>query len=134
MNTQIKTSIYWLLLGVCFLTHTVFHIYGLFYGADIRLPDLTTNEVPLGVQAFNTVIFTLTFLMALLSLHLSGRGFRWVSLMWSALFLLLNLAHLAGAVFMEAFDLSQVCLLCFVPVVNVLLILTLWKSLKQKAS
>jgi hypothetical protein len=107
-------------------------MYGLFYGADIRLSDATTNEVPLGVQAFNTVIFTLTFLMALLSIHLSGRIFRWFSLVWSSLFLLFNLFHWVATVFMEAFDLSQVCLLSFVPVVNVLLILTLWKRLRTK--
>jgi hypothetical protein len=134
MNTQIKTAFYWLLLGICFLTHTLFHMYGLFYGVDVRLPDATGNEVPLFDQVFNTVIFTVTFLMALLSINLSGRGFRWFSLVWSALFLLLNIAHLAEAVFVEAFDLSQVCLLSFVLVVNVLLIVTLWKSLKQKAS
>jgi hypothetical protein len=107
-------------------------MYGLFYGADIRLPDATTGEVPIGVQAFNTVIFTVTFLMALLSIHLSGKGFRWFSLVWSTLFLLLNLFHWAATVFVEAFDLSQACLLSFVPVVNVLLTVTLWKSLKKK--
>jgi hypothetical protein len=106
-------------------------MYGLFYGADIRLPE-ATGEISLGVQAFNTVIFTVTFLMALLSIQLSGKGFRWLSLVWSALFLLLNLFHWAATVFVEAFDLSQVCLLSFVPVVNVLLTVTLWKSLKKK--
>jgi hypothetical protein len=109
-------------------------MYGLFYGMDIRLPDATDNAVPLFDQVFNTVIFTVTFLIALLSINLSGCGFRRFSLVWSALFLLLNLAHLAEAIFVEAFDLSQACLLSFVLVVNVLLIVTLWKSLKQKAS
>jgi hypothetical protein len=107
-------------------------MYGLFYGVDICLPDATGNEVPLFDQIFNTVIFTVTFLMALLSINLSGRGFRWFSLVWSALFLLLNIAHLAEAIFVEKFDISQVCLLSFVLVVNVLLIVTLWKNLKQK--
>jgi hypothetical protein len=106
-------------------------MYGLFYGVDIRLPD-ATGEVPPGTQVFNTVIFTVTFLMALLSVNLSGCGFRWISLVWSALFLLLNIAHLAEAIFVEAFDLSQVCLLSFVLVVNVLLIVVLWKSVKQQ--
>jgi hypothetical protein len=104
-------------------------MYGIFFGVDLRLPD-ATGEVPLGTQIFNTVIFTVTFLMALLSITLSGRGFRWFSLVWSALFLLLNIAHLGEAIFVEAFDLSQVCLLSFVLVVNVLLIVALWKSLK----
>jgi hypothetical protein len=129
MDTKTKTAFYWLLLGICFLTHTVLHMYGLFYGVDIRLPD-ATGEVSLGTQAFNTVIFTITFLMALLSINLSGRGFRWFSLVWSTLFLLLNLFHLGATVFVEAFDLSQACLLTFMPAVNVLLTFTLWKELK----
>jgi hypothetical protein len=48
------------------------------------------------------------------------------------LFLLLNLVHLGMALFVEAFDLSQACLLSFVIAVNVLLTLTLWKGLKEK--
>jgi uncharacterized membrane protein YoaK (UPF0700 family) len=133
MDTQIKTAFYWLLLGICFLTHTLLHMYGLFYGVDIRLPD-ATGEVSLGVQAFNAVIFTVTFLMALLSAHLSGRGFRWFSLVWSALFLLLNLFHLGATAFVEAFDLSQVCLLTLALAVNVLLTAALGKSLRPKNS
>jgi hypothetical protein len=132
MDTQAKAAFYWLLLGICFLTHTVLHLYGLFYGVDIRLPD-AAGEVSLGTQAFNTVIFTLTFLMALLSVNLSGRGFRWFSLAWSSLFLLLNLFHLGATVFVEAFDLSQACLLTLVLAVNVLLTATLWKGLRKQA-
>jgi hypothetical protein len=128
MDTKIKTAFYWLLLGTCFLTHTLLHMYGLFYGVDIRLES--AGEVSLGVQAFNTAIFTLTFLMALLSVHLSGKGFRWFSFVWSALFLLLNIFHLAATVFVEKFDLSQACLLTFVLAVNVLLTGTLWRNLK----
>jgi hypothetical protein len=130
MDTKMKTAFYWLLLGICFVTHTLLHIYGLFYGADIRLPE-ATGEVPTGAQAFNTVIFTVTFLIALLSVNLSGRGFRWFSLVWSGLFFLLNIFHLGATVFVEAFDLSQVCLLTFVLAVNALLTVTLWKSLKK---
>jgi hypothetical protein len=106
-------------------------MYGIFFGVDLRLPD-STGEVPLGTQVFNTVFFTVTFLMALLSINLSGRGFRWFSIVWSALFLLLNLFHWAATVFVEAFDLSQVCLLSFVPVVNVLLTVGLWKGIKKE--
>ena len=125
MNTQIKTAFYWLLLGICFLTHTLLHMYGLFYGVDISLPD-ATGEVSLGVQAFNTALFTVTFLMALLSVNLSSKGFRWFSLVWASLFLLLNIFHLCATAFVEAFDLSQVCLLTFVLAVNVLLVATLY--------
>ena len=133
MDTQIKTAFYWLLLGICFLTHTLLHVYGLFYGVDIRLPE-AAGEIPLGVQAFNTVIFTGTFLMALLSAHLSGRSFRWFSFVWSALFLLLNIFHLGATAFVEAFDLSQVCLLTLALAVNVLLTAALGKSLRPKNS
>jgi hypothetical protein len=106
------------------------HIYGLIYGVDIRMPE-ATGEVSLGIQVFNTLIFTVTFLMALLAMHLSGKGFRWFSFVWSVLFLLLNIFHLGATVFVEAFDLSQVFLLTFVLAVNVLLTVTLWKDLKK---
>lgn len=129
MNIQIKLTFYWLLLGIFFLLHTVLHMYGLFYGVDIRLPG-STGEISWKIQVFNTIIFNITFLMALLSVNLFGKGFRWFSLVWSALFLLLNIFHLGATVFMEAFDLSQVCLLTLVLVVNVLLTVTLWKSLR----
>jgi hypothetical protein len=132
MNTQFKIAIYWLLLGVCFLTHTLFHLYGLFYGIDIRIPGVTESEVPVSDQAFNTIIYTVTFLMALLSVNLSGKSFRWISFVWSALFLLLNLFHLGATLFVEAFDLSQACLLSFIVAVNVLLTLTLWKETRGK--
>ncbi|MDR0575432.1 MAG: hypothetical protein LBG96_15680 [Tannerella sp.] len=105
-------------------------MYGMFYGVDISLPDATTSEAPLGVQAFNTVIFTGAFLIALLSVNLSSKGFRWFSLVWASLFLLLNIFHPGATAFVEAFDLSQVCLLTFVLAVNVLLTVTLWKSLR----
>jgi hypothetical protein len=61
-----------------------------------------------------------------------GTGLPVVLARMEALFLLLNLFHWAATVFVEAFDLSQVCLLSFVLVVNVMLIVTLWKSLKQQ--
>jgi hypothetical protein len=131
MKAQVKIAFYWLLLGICYLTHTLLHMYGLFYGVDVRLPD-AAGEVPLGTQAFNTVIFTVTFLMALLSVNLSGKGFRRLSFAWSALLLLLNIFHLGATVFVEAFDLSQACLLTFVLAVNVLLTGVLRKSLRQK--
>jgi hypothetical protein len=105
-------------------------MYGLFYDVDIRLPD-ATGEISLGVQAFNTVIFTGTFLMALLSINLSGKCFRWFSLVWSALFLLLNIFHLGATLFMEKFDLSQLSLLTFALAINVLLTGDLWERLKK---
>ena len=130
MDTKIKSAFYWLLLGICFLAHTLLHMYGLFHGVDIRVPD-ATGEVSLAVQPFNTVIFTVTFLLALLSVNLSGKGFRGFSLAWASLFLPLNIFHLGATAFVEAFDLSQVCLLTFVLAVNVLLIVELWKSSRQ---
>ncbi|MDR2410705.1 MAG: hypothetical protein LBE13_21695 [Bacteroidales bacterium] len=132
MNTQIKLAFYWLLLGIFFLLHTLLHMYGLCYGVDIRIAGFT-GEIPLGIQVFNTVIFNVTFLMALLSANLSGKGFRWVSLIWSFLLLLLNIFHLGATIFMEKFDLSQVCLLTLVLVVNVLLTGALWKDLKKSS-
>ena len=133
MDSTTKISFYWLLMGVCFILHAQLHFSGLFYGVDIALAD-ATGEVPLFVQVFNTVVMTGTLVMALLAANLSGKGFRWFSLVWSALFLLLNMAHLYETLFVEKFDLAQAALLTFVLVVNLLLSLAIWKSLKTATS
>jgi hypothetical protein len=69
--------------------------------------------------------------------NLNGKKFQWFSLGWAALFLLLNIFHLAGDGFAaDDFDPSQVVLLSFVLVlvINVTLVITLWKTVRQGKS
>ena len=132
MDSKTKISFYWLLMGVCFILHSLLHFSGLFFGVDIKIAG-ATGEIPLFVQVFNTVINTGTFVMALLAANLDRKGFRWFSFVWSALFLPLNAVHLCETLFVEKFDLSQAALLTFVLVVNVMLSLAIWKSLKGKS-
>jgi hypothetical protein len=131
MDTRIKTAFYWLLLGICFLAHNLFALSGLFFGKSVTMPE-ATGEIPLFMYLFTVVINVGTLVMALLAINLSGKGFRWFSLVWASLFLLLNIGHLCEALFIEAFDLSQAVLLTFVLAVNVPLIWTLWKSVKKQ--
>ncbi|MDR0505963.1 MAG: hypothetical protein LBH32_03975 [Dysgonamonadaceae bacterium] len=130
MDAKQRISFYWLLMGVCFILHNLLHLFGLFFGENITLPN-TTGEVPLFVQVFNTVVMTGTFVMALLAANLNGKGFNWFSLVWSGLFLLLNASHLYETLFIEKFDVSQAVLLTLVLVINVLLILALWKGVRK---
>jgi len=130
MDNKSKIPFYWLLMGVCFILHAIFHLMGLFYGENITLAE-ATGSVPLFVQIFDAVVMAGTLIMALLAAHLDGKRFRWFSLVWSGLFLLLNIGHLCEALFVEKFDLSQAVLLSFVLVINVLLILELWRGLRK---
>jgi hypothetical protein len=84
------------------------------------------------MHVFTSVINTGTLVVAFLAINLNGKKFQWFSLIWAALFLLLNIFHLAGDGFAaDDFDLSQVVLLSFVLVVNATLVITLWKSLRR---
>jgi hypothetical protein len=131
METKWRIAFCWLLLGACFILHSYFHLFGLFFGVDVTMPD-AAGEVPLSMQVFNTIVQTGTFVLALLSIYLTAKGFLWFSFVWSLLFIVLNIFHWYETVFVEAFDLSQAVLLTFVPVINVLLSVSLWKSLKAE--
>jgi hypothetical protein len=130
MNNQTKIALYWLLMGICFLAHNLFALSGLFFGKSVAMPE-ATGEIPLFMHLFTVVINVGTLLMALLAINLSGKGFRWFSLVWASLFLLLNIGHLCETLFVEAFDLSQAVLLTFVLVINGALVITLWKTVRK---
>jgi hypothetical protein len=134
MNNQTKIALYWLLMGICFLAHNTYALSGLFFGKNVAMPD-ATGEIPLYMHVFTSVINTGTLVMAFLAISVDGKKFQWFSLIWAALFLLLNIFHLAGDGFAaDDFDLSQVVLLSFVLVINATLVITLWKTVRQGKS
>lgn len=133
MRTIDKIIFYWILIGVCFILHNLLHLSGIYYGKDMLLAD-TAGVMPLGVHIFTILVSASPFIFAVLFLNLfSKRLLWWVSLSWSILFLVLNLAHFIETIaFEKPFDLSQSALLLFILIVNGLLTHALWKSVKQR--
>ncbi len=132
MNTTTKIVFYWLLIGICFILHNSLHQFEIYYGKSLDIVN-AAGVIPLGVHIFTILVSTSPFILALLFLNLSSKGLSWGALVWSILFLLLNIAHMIEAIAVEKpFNLSQVVLLSFIVVANVLLALTLWKQIKEK--
>lgn len=130
MHTTVKIVFYWILIGVCFILHNSLHQFEIYYGKSMDIVD-AAGVIPLGVHIFTILVSTSPFILALLFLNFSSKGLSWGALVWSILFLLLNAAHLIEAIAVEKpFNLSQAVLLSLIVIINVLLILTLWKYTK----
>ncbi|TFD94707.1 hypothetical protein E2605_15200 [Dysgonomonas capnocytophagoides] len=87
--------------------------------------------LPLDIHIFTILVSISPFILSVLFLNFSSKVLSWSALVWSILFLLLNIAHMIEAIAVEKpFNLSQVVLLSFIVVTNILLTLTLWKHAK----
>lgn len=128
----IKIVFYWILIGVCFILHNSLHQFEIYYGKTMDIVN-AAGVIPLGVHIFTILVSTSPFILALIFLNFSSKGLSWGALVWSILFLLLNVAHMMEAIAVERpFNLSEVVLLSFIVVANILLSLALWKQIKLR--
>ncbi len=133
MSIYFRMSLLWLLIAFCYSQHSLYHLSGLFYGQDIRLPD-TNGEVPVSLHLFRIAVEIVTLIICVLTLYIKRKGFYWFCFVWASLLGLLNLVHLAQTVMGEIEDLSQVALLSFVVLINGLLVADAWKMVRARAS
>lgn len=130
MHTTTKIIFYWLLIGICFILHNSLHQFEIYYGKSMDIVD-AGGVLPLGIHIFTILVSISPFILSVLFLNFSSKVLSWSALVWSILFLLLNIAHMIEAIAVEKpFNLSQVVLLSFIVVTNILLTLTLWKHAK----
>lgn len=135
METKFKISIYWMLIGICMILHTQFSSMGLFFGASIAMPD-ANGTIPAGMYYFLVISMVLPFIFTFLQLILKAKWYKWVSFIWSALLILVNIFHFIETMFKEHAHVDQGVLLLFVLVVNVFLSIDLYKLIgtKQKSA
>lgn len=130
MHTTTKIIFYWLLIGICFILHNSLHQFEIYYGKSMDIVD-AGGVLPLGIHIFTILVSISPFILSVLFLNFSSKVLSWSALVWSILFLLLNIAHMIEAIAVEKpFNLSQVVLLSFIVITNILLTLTLWKHAK----
>lgn len=130
MHTTTKIIFYWLLIGICFILHNSLHQFEIYYGKSKDIVD-ASGVLPLGIHIFTILVSISPFILSVLFLNFSSKVLSWSALVWSILFLLLNIAHMIEAIAVEKpFNLSQVVLLSLIVITNILLTLTLWKHAK----
>lgn len=130
-DTRIKIIFYWLLIGVCFILHNSLDALEVTFGKAV---EIIQNEgvIPFETHVFSILVQISPFILVLLSLNFTSKKLSLFSLIWSILFLILNTAHLLEVLFIESpFNLTQTVLLTLILLINIMLTISLLKSLKQ---
>lgn len=133
-DTRIKIIFYWLLIGVCFILHNSLDALEVTFGKAV---EIIQNEgvIPLETHVFSILVQISPFILVLLSLNFTSKKLSLFSLIWSILFLILNTAHLLEVLFIEIpFNLTQTVLLTLILLINIMLTISLLKSLKQNSN
>lgn len=133
MNRQVKISFLWFLIVVGYIFHSTYHLSGVvFFGVDVN-PPAVKGEVPTTLYVIRIVLEVLTLLLVLLSLYLSGKGFRWFSFIWAVILGILNAVHLVETIVGEPSELSQLALLTFILAANVMLAIETIRQIRATA-
>lgn len=133
-DTRIKIIFYWLLIGVCFILHNSLDALEVTFGKAV---EIIQNEgvIPFETHVFSILVQISPFILVLLSLNFTSKKLSLFSLIWSILFLILNTAHLLEVLVIESpFNLTQTVLLTLILLINIMLTISLLKSLKQTSN
>ncbi len=133
MDTKIKISIYWLIIGLTTMLHTLFATIGIFFGKNVEVPN-ATGEIPTYLAPMLIFTMILPFIIAFIQLNTVNKWFKYITFVWSCLLILLNIIHLYTEVFIEKGGIEQIVLLSFVLVVNFFLTKELYKFSKTEKS
>lgn len=110
--------------------HVQYELSGLFFGKDIKSSE-ATGEMPYFLHYFNIAVTIIPLLFALLTPFVNHKIYVIVSLVYAFLLLLLNAFHVVATGVEDIFYLSQMTLLTFVTIANVLLVLSINKWRKE---
>lgn len=122
MNLQLRTAVLWGLIVFCYLVHGYYHISGLFFGIDVRMPE-ANGQMPMAMHFFSLLVEILPLGMAVASLYVNRKWFAWTNFILAILFTVLNVFHLGETIMKEADDIRQLALLSLVVVINLLLVM-----------
>lgn len=131
MNTTTKIAFCWLLIVVALAYHVQYELSGLFFGKNIKSPE-ATGEMPYGLHYFNIAVTIIPLFFALLTVFVNHKIFVIVSLVYAILFLLLNAFHVVTTGIEDVSNLTQMTLLTFVALANILLVLSINKWRKEE--
>lgn len=130
MNNQQKILISWVLIALGIAIHSTLEV-----GESIFFKPLPTepysNGVPIAIHIIHIVAMILPMIMAFLTLFYERKGFRIFSLMYAFLLALLNISHVIETFTVRSTNLSQVILLSFVAIINIVLIVLINKWRKE---
>ena len=130
MNNTIKISSFWVLIVLALNFHTQYELRGLFFGEEIKISG-ATGTMPYSLHYLTLLVNIVPLFFSLLTLYLNHKAFKIISLLYAGLLCLLNGFHFISTAIESLSDVSQIGILAFVLVSNVLLALELFKWYKN---
>lgn len=125
MSNVCKITYFWLFIAVGYVFHSLYHLSGGVFGEDIKMAG-ATGTMPYCLHFFRIVLEIGSLTMALLTTQLSSEVFRRISFVWAILLGLANGVHLFEELTQSPDNLSQIALLAWILVVNILLVFSLY--------
>lgn len=130
MNIQFRIAFIWLLIALCYLFHSNYHLSQVVFGIDIKISG-ASGHIPVSMHIMRLGLEVFSMLLALLTLYVEKKGFNLFLFIWAIVLLVLNALHLGETIYQEINDISQVGLLSFIVVANLFLISDIrrWKAI-----
>ncbi len=126
ISMRTKIIILWIFLAIGWIVH---HMYGLFniYYNETLVMEGATGETPLVHHIYRIVFEGICLFFGLLTIEISKKWFKIISLVWATIAGLYNLYHLIEALLHEAGNISEIFMLFLVVIASSFLI----KNLNQ---
>ncbi len=130
ISMRTKIIILWVFLAIGWIVH---HMYGLFnvYYKETIVMEGATGEVPLVHHIYRIVFEGVCLLFGLLTIEVSKKWFKIVSLIWAIIAGLYNFYHVTEALLYETTNISEIFMLLLVVIASLFLINNLWKWNKK---
>ncbi|WP_440120494.1 PepSY-associated TM helix domain-containing protein [Tenacibaculum sp. Ill] len=125
-----KIIILWIFLAIGWIVH---HIYGLFniYYNETLVMEGATGEAPFIHHIYRILFEGMCLLFGLLTIEISKKWFKITSIVWASIAGLYNVYHFLEAILHESSNISEIFMLLLVAIASVLLIINIYKWIKD---
>lgn len=124
-----KIVILWIFLGIGWIVH---HLYGLFniYYNETLMMEGATGEAPMIHHIYRILFEGLCLLFGVLTIEVSQKWFKTLSLIWAVIAGLYNIYHFFEALIFESGNVSEIFMLALVSLASIFLIknLRVWRK------
>lgn len=132
MNSQLRVGILWIFPAMALVAHTALEISAfIFFTKDADMSEFP-DEIPTEVHIVYIVALILPLFISLTTFFTAKKSFRWFSLIYASLLLIINTLHLVETVIGNISNISQVLLLAFIVFANLYLLLQINKWRKEQ--
>jgi hypothetical protein len=127
-----RLIILWIMLLIGMILHFNYHISGIVYGVDVKKTG-ADGTIPASLVMIRTAFYHLPIVFVALLLYVHKKWFAITMAFVSVVYALAHAGHLAGEIRKTSTspDYSQLCLLCIVCVLSIILSAEHFNLLKQ---